>query len=208
MAYLIVSLCHCTWLGFLSVCLVIGFMFVISFSLFCNSFFSYVCFKLKFHLWNLIVAMFIWQSDFFITYILSDGLSGFSLEALQLWLLLWHFIKSHTFSRNAKQEPLLFTFPYYRVIPIISLAVLIGMVYAVIAPLLLPFLIVYFVLGYVVWVNQVRFSSISLSIYSLVISFMWHAHFLMGAFLCFLPFPVISCLLLFLVLGWMIWQIL
>lgn len=96
------------------------------------------------------------QSDFFITYILTDGLSGFSLEALQFALLTWHFIKSKTFNRNTKQDPFLFGFPYYRVIPIVSLAILIGMVYAVIAPLLLPFLIVYFVLGYAVYVNQMK----------------------------------------------------
>lgn len=102
------------------------------------------------------------QSDFFITYILTDGLSGFSLEALQLGLLLWHLIKSHTFGRHKMQDPYLFGFPYYRVVPTVSLAILIGMVYAVIAPLLLPILIVYFILGYVVYVNQVSFSPVLL----------------------------------------------
>ncbi|KAJ1406995.1 Calcium-dependent channel, 7TM region, putative phosphate [Sesbania bispinosa] len=50
------------------------------------------------------------QADFFLTYILTDGLSGFSLEVLQ----------------------------------------------PVVAPLLLPFLIVYFCLGYVVYINQIQ----------------------------------------------------
>jgi hypothetical protein len=45
--------------------------------------------------------------------------------------------------------------PYFRIIPFISLSILIGLVYAVVAPLLLPFLIVYFCLGYVVYINQV-----------------------------------------------------
>ncbi|XP_073114024.1 CSC1-like protein At3g54510 isoform X3 [Elaeis guineensis] len=96
------------------------------------------------------------QSDFFMTYILTDGLSGFSLEILQLGLLIWHLIKTHIFSKGTKIDPYLYGFPYYRVIPIVSLAILVGMVYAVIAPLLLPFLILYFLLGYAVYVNQMH----------------------------------------------------
>ncbi|KAG8053943.1 hypothetical protein GUJ93_ZPchr0001g29925 [Zizania palustris] len=36
------------------------------------------------------------QSDFFITYILTDGMSGFSLEVLQFGLLTWQFLKAHS----------------------------------------------------------------------------------------------------------------
>ncbi|XP_008775844.2 CSC1-like protein At3g54510 [Phoenix dactylifera] len=96
------------------------------------------------------------QSNFFMTYILTDGLSGFSLEILQFGLLIWHLIRTRTFNRGTKNDPYLYGFPYYRVIPIVSLAILIGMVYAVIAPLLLPFLILYFLLGYAVYVNQMH----------------------------------------------------
>lgn len=95
-----------------------------------------------------------WQLDFFITYILTDGMSGFSLEVLQFGFLTLHFLKGRLFSRESVEEPYLYGFPYYRVIPIVSLAILIGMVYAVIAPLLLPFLVLYFLLGYAVFVNQ------------------------------------------------------
>ncbi|XP_078179526.1 early-responsive to dehydration stress protein (ERD4) isoform X2 [Carex rostrata] len=96
------------------------------------------------------------QSDFFITYILTDGMSGFSFEVLQFGFLTWNFLKGHLFSGESVQEPYLYGFPYYRVIPIVSLAILIGMVYAVIAPLLLPFLVVYFLLGYAVFLNQMQ----------------------------------------------------
>ncbi|KAH0454567.1 hypothetical protein IEQ34_016491 [Dendrobium chrysotoxum] len=95
------------------------------------------------------------QSGFFITYILTDGLSGFSLELLQLGLILWHFIRS-PFDGGTIKDHYLFGFPYYRVIPTVSLAILIGMVYAVIAPLLLPFIIIYFLVGYAVYVNQMQ----------------------------------------------------
>jgi hypothetical protein len=103
--------------------------------------------------------LFTLQSDFFITYILTNGMSGFSFEVLQFGLLTWHFLKAH--SVGHADEPYLYGFPYYRVVPIVSLAVLIGMVYAVIAPLLLPILVIYFLLGYAVFINQVASSSVN-----------------------------------------------
>ncbi|OVA15356.1 protein of unknown function DUF221 [Macleaya cordata] len=96
------------------------------------------------------------QADFFMTYILTTGLSGFSLEILQPGLLIWDFLRTHTFGRGENENPYLFSLPYYRIIPFVSVTMLIGMVYAVIAPLLLPFLIGYFFLGYVVCVNQIQ----------------------------------------------------
>lgn len=95
------------------------------------------------------------QSDFFITYILTNGMSGFSLEVLQFGLLTWQFLKVHSLGHG--KEPYLYGFPYYRVVPIVSLAILIGVVYAVVAPLLLPILLIYFLLGYAVYINQVDF---------------------------------------------------
>lgn len=96
------------------------------------------------------------QADFFMTYILTEGLSGFSFEILQPGLLLWDFIKLHVCGRGKEENPYLFSLPYFRIIPMVSLSILIGMVYAVIAPLLLPFLVGYFLLGYVVFVNQIQ----------------------------------------------------
>ncbi|KAL8500935.1 hypothetical protein ACS0TY_020504 [Phlomoides rotata] len=96
------------------------------------------------------------QADFFMTYILTNGLSGFSLEILQPGLLLWDAMKSHTWDRGKKTRPYLNPLPYYRIIPFVALCILIGMVYAVVAPLLLPFLVGYFCLGYVVFINQIQ----------------------------------------------------
>ncbi|KAL2337144.1 hypothetical protein Fmac_011590 [Flemingia macrophylla] len=95
------------------------------------------------------------QADFFVTYILTDGLSGFSLEVLQPGLLIWDFLKSSIYGCQRERTPYLYSLPYFRIIPLVSLSFLIGIVYAVVAPLLLPFLIVYFCLGYVVYVNQI-----------------------------------------------------
>ncbi|PWA84468.1 calcium-dependent channel, 7TM region, putative phosphate [Artemisia annua] len=94
------------------------------------------------------------QADFFMTYILTSGMSGFSLEILQPGLLMWDIMKVHTWGRGKQKSNYLYSFPYHRVIPFVSLFVLVGVVYAVIAPLLLPFLVVYFLLGYVVYINQ------------------------------------------------------
>ncbi|XP_058734862.1 CSC1-like protein At3g54510 isoform X2 [Vicia villosa] len=95
------------------------------------------------------------QADFFVTYILTDGLSGFSLEVLQPGLLIWDTFKSCILGCQRKKSPYLYSLPYFRIIPFVSLSILIGLVYAVVAPLLLPFLIVYFCLGYVVYINQI-----------------------------------------------------
>ncbi|KAL6981007.1 hypothetical protein U1Q18_022642, partial [Sarracenia purpurea var. burkii] len=96
------------------------------------------------------------QADFFVTYILTNGLAGFSLEILQPGLLMWDALKSHTWGRGKDKSPYLYSLPYCRVVPFVSLTILIGMVYAVVAPLLLPFLIGYFFLGYVVFINQIE----------------------------------------------------
>ncbi|KAG8391144.1 hypothetical protein BUALT_Bualt01G0157300 [Buddleja alternifolia] len=96
------------------------------------------------------------QADFFMTYILTNGLSGFSLEILQPGLLMLDAIKSHMWERGKKKRPYLYSLPYYRIIPYVALCILIGMVYAVVSPLLLPFLVGYFCLGYVVFINQIQ----------------------------------------------------
>lgn len=103
----------------------------------------------------ILTSILLFQADFFVTYILTDGLSGFSLEVLQPGLLIWHALKSCTPSSQRERSPYLYSLPYFRIIPFVSLSVLIGIVYAVVAPLLLPFLIIYFCLGYVVYINQV-----------------------------------------------------
>ncbi|RXI05281.1 hypothetical protein DVH24_006538, partial [Malus domestica] len=94
------------------------------------------------------------MEDFFVIYTLTDGLSGFSLEILQPGLLCWDAIRSCTYGRGKEKTPYLYSLPYFRIIPVVSLSVLIGTVYAVVAPLMLPFLIGYFLLGYAVYINQ------------------------------------------------------
>lgn len=96
------------------------------------------------------------QADFFITYILTNGLAGFSLEILQPGLLILDRLKSNTWGRGQEKTPYLYSLPYCRFIPLVATSFLIGMVYAVVAPLLLPFLVCYFLLGYIVFINQIK----------------------------------------------------
>lgn len=95
------------------------------------------------------------QGDFFMTYILTSGLFGFSLEILQPGLLTWDLMK-YPWNLGKNRNPYTFSLPYYRNIPFVSLSILIGMVYAVVSPLLLPFLVSYFLLGYAVFINQIQ----------------------------------------------------
>ncbi|XP_042493555.1 CSC1-like protein At3g54510 isoform X1 [Macadamia integrifolia] len=53
------------------------------------------------------------QADFFITYILTDGLSGFALEILQPGLIIWHAIRA--LFRGRTKQPYLYALPYYRI---------------------------------------------------------------------------------------------
>ncbi|XP_059311717.1 CSC1-like protein At3g54510 isoform X2 [Lycium ferocissimum] len=96
------------------------------------------------------------QADFFVTYILTNGLAGFSLEMLQPGLLLWDTLKSYTWDCGKKKSPYVYSLPYYRIIPFVGLIMLIGIVYAVVSPLLLPFIVGYFLLGYAVFINQIE----------------------------------------------------
>ncbi|CAN4106563.1 unnamed protein product [Withania somnifera] len=96
------------------------------------------------------------QADFFVTYILTNGLAGFSLEILQPGLLLWDTLKSYMWGHGKKKHPYVYSLPYYRIIPFVALCMLIGIVYAVVSPLLLPFLVGYFLLGYAVFINQIE----------------------------------------------------
>ncbi|KAG5627666.1 hypothetical protein H5410_012884 [Solanum commersonii] len=96
------------------------------------------------------------QADFFVTYILTNGLAGFSLEILQPGLLLWDTLKFYTWDHGKKKHPYVYSLPYYRIVPFVALCMLIGIVYAVVSPLLLPFLVGYFLLGYAVFINQIE----------------------------------------------------
>ncbi|KAK1625819.1 hypothetical protein QYE76_000416 [Lolium multiflorum] len=93
------------------------------------------------------------QTTFFITYVLTSGWASLSSELMQLFGLIWNFIRKYIL-RMKEDTTFVPTFPYHTEVPKVMLFILLGFSCSVLAPLILPFLLVYFFLGYVVYRNQ------------------------------------------------------
>ncbi|OAY67944.1 CSC1-like protein RXW8 [Ananas comosus] len=96
------------------------------------------------------------QATFFITYVLTSGWASLSSEVMQLFGLIWNFIRRYVL--RIKKDPTASSvpsFPYHTEIPKVLLFGLLGFTCSILAPLILPFLLVYFFLGYVVYRNQI-----------------------------------------------------
>lgn len=93
------------------------------------------------------------QATFFITYVLTSGWTGLSLEITRLFPLIGNFFTRHFCNPigDADCAPL---FPYHRDIPKVLLFGLLGFTYSLLAPLIMPFLLVYFFVGYIFYRNQ------------------------------------------------------
>jgi calcium permeable stress-gated cation channel len=78
-----------------------------------------------------------------------------SSELMQLFGLIWNFIRKYVL-RMREDTEFVPSFPYHTEVPKVLLFGLLGFTCSVLAPLILPFLLVYFFLGYVVYRNQVR----------------------------------------------------
>lgn len=94
------------------------------------------------------------QATFFITYVLSSGWASLSSELMQLFALTWNFVRRYVF-RIKTPVQYVPSFPYHTEVPRVLIFGLIGFTCSVLAPLILPFLLVYFFLGYVVYRNQI-----------------------------------------------------
>jgi len=95
------------------------------------------------------------KADFFITYILTTGWAGFPLEILQSGVLAFNFMTRMYVDIHRPLLTGVYSLPYYRQLPHVLLFVMVGLTYSIITPLLLPFLLVYFILGYIVFRNQI-----------------------------------------------------
>ncbi|KAL8097820.1 hypothetical protein AgCh_030797 [Apium graveolens] len=94
------------------------------------------------------------QAEFFIAYVVTTGWTSTSSELFQLIKLVWNFFRKNILGREDDQLEVP-SANYYSKIPKILLFGLLGITYLFLAPLILPFLLVYFCLGYVVFRNQV-----------------------------------------------------
>ncbi|XAR48447.1 hypothetical protein NMG60_11031269 [Bertholletia excelsa] len=95
------------------------------------------------------------QATFFMTYVLTSGWASLSAELMQLYALLYNFFNK--FIRRKKNGPCYIptSFPYHTEIPRVLLLGFLGFTYSIMAPLILPFLLVYFMLAYLVYRNQI-----------------------------------------------------
>ncbi|GLU15987.1 hypothetical protein SLE2022_324370 [Rubroshorea leprosula] len=95
------------------------------------------------------------QVTFFMTYVLSSGWASLACEVIQLFALLCNIIKKFTRRMEDDSTNAVFSFPYHTEIPRLLLFGLLGFTCAVMAPLILPFLLVYYFLAYLVYRNQI-----------------------------------------------------
>ncbi|KAJ6823718.1 CSC1-like protein HYP1 [Iris pallida] len=91
------------------------------------------------------------QASFFIAYVVTSWAS-LSAELTRLFPLIGDWIGRHcSGSTDGVHVP---SIPYHSAIPKILLFELLGLLYFLLAPLILPFLLVYFCLGYIIYRNQ------------------------------------------------------
>ena len=96
-------------------------------------------------------------APFFINFIMLRALTGFPLQLVRLWPLIWgqfqlrYSCKTVREKREAQTPP---TIAYGEEYPEHMLVFTVGITYAVIAPVVLPFVYLYFFLGYITKVYQ------------------------------------------------------
>lgn len=94
------------------------------------------------------------QANFFMNFIMTKGWTGLATETLQPYPMISGFLLKHLLGKQhygPRVEPL----KYHRALPNVLLFVFIGFMYTLLAPLLLPFLMIYLIMGYIVFRNQI-----------------------------------------------------
>jgi hypothetical protein len=92
------------------------------------------------------------------TYIMVDGWTSCAAEVCRIWSLVWYHLANYLFVRTEKERVKITPATpadLNVILPRVLLYFLIGLVYSIISPLILPFLCVYFSFGYVVYRHQV-----------------------------------------------------
>ncbi|KAF3776139.1 hypothetical protein EJ110_NYTH49021 [Nymphaea thermarum] len=93
------------------------------------------------------------QASFFISYVATSGWTSLLLELIRIIPLLSDIIKRHC-SKTAGHDFSVPSLSYHGSVPKILFFALLGITYSFLAPLILPFLLFYFSLGYVTYRNQ------------------------------------------------------
>lgn len=99
------------------------------------------------------------KATFFITFIMVDGWAGVSMEIVRVYALVIYHLKNMFLVKTEKDRDeamapgnLLLN----ENIPRLELYFLLGIVYSVTTPIILPFIMVFFAFGYLAYRNQVR----------------------------------------------------
>ncbi|KAL5844637.1 hypothetical protein ACOSQ3_010691 [Xanthoceras sorbifolium] len=95
------------------------------------------------------------QAGFFMTYVLTSGWASLSCEIVQPVALIWNFMKNFIIRIKEDSSDVTLSFPYHTEVPKLLLFGLLGFICSIMAPLILPFLLIYFVLAYLVYRNQI-----------------------------------------------------
>lgn len=95
------------------------------------------------------------QATFFTTYVLSSGWASLAFEIMQLFPLFCNLFQRFILGYKEDTMNGNLTFPYHTEVPRILLFGFLGFTCSILAPLILPFLLFYFVLAYLVYRNQI-----------------------------------------------------
>ncbi|XP_070016057.1 CSC1-like protein RXW8 isoform X2 [Nicotiana sylvestris] len=94
-------------------------------------------------------------ATFFMTYVLTSGWASLSVELIQPFGIICRLFSRFILRNREQSSHGTLTFPYHTEVPRILLFGLFGFAYAILAPLILPFLVVYFSIAYFVYRNQI-----------------------------------------------------
>ena len=99
------------------------------------------------------------KATFFMTYIMVYGWAGIAAEILMLKPLIMYHLKNTFLVKTDKDREEAMdpgSIGFYAREPRIQLYILLGLVYSTMTPVLLPFIIVFFGLAYLVFRHQVK----------------------------------------------------
>ncbi|XP_045793773.1 CSC1-like protein HYP1 [Trifolium pratense] len=96
------------------------------------------------------------QASFFMAYIVAFGWTNIASELFQLIPLFYNYV-NRFFGGDSSKDFEAPSIPYHMEIPRIVFFGLLGVTYFILAPLMLPFLLVYFCLGYIIYRNQLLY---------------------------------------------------
>ncbi|KAF5746753.1 CSC1-like protein RXW8 isoform X1 [Tripterygium wilfordii] len=94
------------------------------------------------------------QASFFMTYVLTSGWASLSCELMQIFPLFCNVVKKFIL-RIKEDSPCNLTFPYHTEVPRVLVFGLLGFTCSIMAPLILPFLLIYFILANLIYRNQI-----------------------------------------------------